>query len=310
MAESGNALAEKLRTLRRFFDLEKIVATEVRQGYVTGYYAVNRLAYSRFHNRRRFVHMGISEGDSFRVEDLAHQAEQMHALIGGRTGLSVLELAPGRGGNTSWLAERNPGCAFLGLDASPVQLGYARRAARGLPNLRFVTGDYHDLGAVADGSVAIAFVVEALCHSDQPEIVVGEVARVLRPGGLFAVHDGYREKPEAETTPDEALAARLLETGVAVAHFQRYGEFLALAARAGLEVAGEADHSRAVLPGMVRFEAQAAGLLARPLLAHLFARALPAKFTGNIVAGYLFPELMRRGVFSYRYTLFRKPGAD
>lgn len=307
--EPPDTLAMKLHTLRRFFDLEKIAATRVRQDYVTAYYAVNRLAYSRFHNRRRFVHMGISQGDSFRVEDLAHQAEQMHALIGGRSGLAVLELAPGRGGNATWLADRNPGCTFLGLDASPAQLGYARRAARALPNLRFAFGDYHDLGTLEDASVDLAFVVEALCHSDRPEIVLGEVARVLRPGGLFAVHDGYREKPEAETTPDEALAARLLETGVAVAHFQRYGELLALAEQAGLEVVEKADHSRAVLPSMMRFERKAAGLLARPLPAHLVARALPAKFTWNIVAGYLFPDLIRSGVFSYRYTLFRKSGA-
>lgn len=305
--EALDALGDRLRTLRRFFDLEKIAATRIRQDDVTRYYAVNRLAYSRFHNRQRFVHMGISDGDLFREEDLARQAEKMHDLIGGRPGLSVLEMAPGRGGNAAWLARRNPGCTFLGLDASSVQLRYARRAARALPNLRFERGDYHDLRALKTGSVDLAFVIEALCHSDRPGHVLAEVARVLRPGGLLAVYDGYREKPDAGSSPDETLAARLLETGVAVARFQTHDDLLALARQAGLTVVDQADHSRAVLPSMLRFERKAARLLARPWLAHAVARTLPAKFTGNIVAGALFPELMRRGVFSYRYTLFRKP---
>ncbi len=101
----------------------------------------------------------------------------------------VLEIGCGTGAVTRMLARR-PGVAeAVGVDPSPVFITKAAELATGLANVSFEQGDGRGL-RFPDGDLDIVVVHTTLCHVPQPELVLAEAARVLRPGGVLAVCDG------------------------------------------------------------------------------------------------------------------------
>lgn len=83
-----------------------------------------------------------------------------------------------------------PPCrGFLGIDISEVAVAAAR--ARAAPRHRYAVMDAH-APALPDAAFdAVAF-VEAIEHVRRPPDVLGEIARVLRPGGLLVVNAANR----------------------------------------------------------------------------------------------------------------------
>jgi SAM-dependent methyltransferase len=95
----------------------------------------------------------------------------------------VLELGCGAGRVTGHLIEIAQ--TVHGLDISPAMVAYCRGT---YPQAAFSEGDLRDLSAFPDGSydavVAIANVLDVLGDADRRR-VLGEIARILTPGGLF-----------------------------------------------------------------------------------------------------------------------------
>jgi ubiquinone/menaquinone biosynthesis C-methylase UbiE len=299
--------AHKLDVLSKFFDLDEVAGATIHQDYISEYYRVNKLAYSFLHTKEHFVHMGITkDGSEYSEEDLYAHAKEIHKLIA-RTGASqVLELATGRGGNSAWLAKQNPQVSFVGIDISPTQLVFAKRISKQLDNYTIKQGSFEDLSQFADASFDIVFIIEALCHSNNFESVFAEVSRVLRTGGKFLVYDGYRERESADLNEQEIQLMRLLEVGVAVDHFNEIDHFLSAAQKAKLQVETNEDLSMFVLPTMRRFEKKAKLFFKLGPATKLLLRVFPAKFSFNIISGYLFPTLLEEKLFSYRFTVFTK----
>lgn len=77
------------------------------------------------------------------------------------------------------------GCRVIGLDAAPESLAAARRhAAASRLEIDYVGGRAERLPFPA-ASFDLAACCDVLEHVDSPEAVIAEIARVLRPGGLF-----------------------------------------------------------------------------------------------------------------------------
>jgi ubiquinone/menaquinone biosynthesis C-methylase UbiE len=94
----------------------------------------------------------------------------------------VLEIAIGTGRNLLFYP---PGVRLTGLDVSPATLGVARRRSEQLGvGATLLEGDAQDL-PFPDGSFDTAVCTLALCTVPDDARAVGEVARVLRPGGRF-----------------------------------------------------------------------------------------------------------------------------
>ncbi|RMF74913.1 MAG: methyltransferase domain-containing protein [Acidobacteria bacterium] len=76
----------------------------------------------------------------------------------------------------------------LAVDASPAMLDAARRELAGTDNVELIQADLADL-PLEDGRVDAALMLLALTWADDPPAVVGEAARILRPGGRLVVVD-------------------------------------------------------------------------------------------------------------------------
>ncbi len=108
------------------------------------------------------------------------------ALEGLEFGDRMLEIGPGPGLATEFLAARFPGLTAVELDA-----GFAQALGRRMPVVRVVRGD-GTLLPFRDGVFRGAVCFTMLHHvpsKDLQDRLLSEVRRVLRPGGIFAGTD-------------------------------------------------------------------------------------------------------------------------
>jgi ubiquinone/menaquinone biosynthesis C-methylase UbiE len=107
-----------------------------------------------------------------------------------RPGMRLLDVGCGPGSITRGLAERLAPGQVIGIDTAEAVLRSAREeaAARGLTNLEYHQGSVYEL-PFEDGSFDAVYAHQVLQHLREPARAVGEMLRVLRPGGLLAVRD-------------------------------------------------------------------------------------------------------------------------
>jgi SAM-dependent methyltransferase len=104
-----------------------------------------------------------------------------------RPGQTVVDIGCGPGTDLGRLAGAvAPGGSVIGVDRDPSMLAEAGRRHAATAGVEVRAGDIHDL-PLADGSVDRARVDRLLQHVDDPQSAIGEVRRVLRPGGLFGM---------------------------------------------------------------------------------------------------------------------------
>ncbi len=72
------------------------------------------------------------------------------------------------------------------VDASPAMIEAARERVGSDPRISIVQADAADL-PIASGSIDVVVAVRLILHVGDPQAVFAEVARVLRPGGLFVL---------------------------------------------------------------------------------------------------------------------------
>ncbi|TQS41814.1 class I SAM-dependent methyltransferase [Cryptosporangium phraense] len=112
----------------------------------------------------------------------------------------ILDIGCGRGTSTVQLANRYPEAHLVAIDQSKALLDVAAerlRSAGHHPDV--VVADFHQL-RVATGTVDLAVAAFCLYHSSQPDSVLTEIARCLRPDGVIVAvtksADSYREIDE------------------------------------------------------------------------------------------------------------------
>jgi ubiquinone/menaquinone biosynthesis C-methylase UbiE len=142
----------------------------------------------------------------------ARELDTVCRLAAGKTGMRALDLACGPGVFTRPLAAQSSG-VFLGLDLSWPMLRRARHMVErsAVRNILLVRGTAFCL-PFADRSFHLVNCCGALHLFDSPEKALGEIARVLAPGGHLTVQTTIRPAHSAGT-------AYLLE------RFVRFGFF-------------------------------------------------------------------------------------
>jgi ubiquinone/menaquinone biosynthesis C-methylase UbiE len=145
-----------------------------------------------------------------------HQAQLRRgflSLAGVRAGMRVLDVGCGTGVVTRDVARRvGARGTVVGVDPSGALLAVARRRARlegSGARPRFRRGDGLAL-PFASASFDVALAVTVLLHVPGSDRVLGEMARVTRPGGRVAVLD-QDFGTLALDVPDRALTRRILD---------------------------------------------------------------------------------------------------
>lgn len=128
------------------------------------------------------------EPDRFCIQLYEHVAG-----VVGPGGKDILEVGSGRGGGAAWLARRYGPRSVTGLDFSSNAVTLCGRI-HCVPGLSFRHGNAESM-PFADSSFDAVINVESSHGYGRMDRFVGEVTRVLRPGGLFSWGD-FRRRDE------------------------------------------------------------------------------------------------------------------
>lgn len=145
---------------------------------------------------------GVHRRAAARLADLAAVQPHEGAVdMGCGTGLvtRALGIDPGRGG---WA---------LGVDISQAMLAIAERGRAPGSGVSFVHGRVEEL-VVRDGAADVAVLGDVLAQTADPEAVLSEAHRVLRPGGRIVVS---AEQRSLTTPAEEVFFAELTDVGAA-----------------------------------------------------------------------------------------------
>jgi arsenite methyltransferase len=146
-------------------------------------------------------------------------------------GETVLDLGSGGGADVLISARRvAPGGRAIGLDMTDEMLALARAnaAAAGVENAEFLQG-YLESIPLPDASVDVVISNCVINLAADKRVVLAEAARVLKPGGRFAVSDVI-----ADEGMDEATRADMQQWTGCIAGALTEAEFRAALANAGL----------------------------------------------------------------------------
>lgn len=113
------------------------------------------------------------------------ERQRLAELLGPVAGKSLLDVGCGDGGWSVALARE--GAAVTGLDADPRMLAAARKRADAQSvRLRLVNGDVRKL-PFDEASFDLVLAVTVLCFVQDAQAAIGEMARVLKPGGRLVL---------------------------------------------------------------------------------------------------------------------------
>ncbi|MFI7121799.1 methyltransferase domain-containing protein [Amycolatopsis sp. NPDC049868] len=163
---------------------------------------------------------------------LDNLTDQIINRVGAGQGDRVLDLGCGIGGPAIRLA-RTTGAHVVGVSnvATQIERATARASAENLAEqVRFEQADALEL-PFPDESFDAAIAIESLIHMDRAP-ALSEIARVLRPGGVFTAADFCLN---ATVTPARQQVLDRYRDLDSLGSFHRFDEFAPMLRRAGLE---------------------------------------------------------------------------
>lgn len=108
-------------------------------------------------------------------------ADRLMAWLPNQVGGNILDLGCGTGYAAPHLRERYPQAPLLHLDLAPGMLRFAREQ-RPVTDAHYLCGDAEQL-PLADASIELIWSSLAIQWCEQPERLLAELTRVLKPGG-------------------------------------------------------------------------------------------------------------------------------
>ncbi len=281
-AETAIAQIDQVFGLQRLFN-------ECDTDFTVSYYTQSELGYRLYHSAEDAVHMalnfdGIFDADGYQAQPriVAEQVEKLSAN-------QILEVGCGKGFNSRWLAQHYPNAQCVGIDLTPHHVAIATQKSRDLSNLTFQVGDFNDLKFPSQ-SFDVVFACECLCHSSQLPITLSEIFRVLRPGGLFIVFDGYRQANLDNFSQEIQTMTQLTEISMAVRQgFFEIDAWIEAAQTTGFSLEVKEDLTFAMQPTLAKLRKLSQLFFQSHWRSKLLTWFMPKYLTRNAVAGLLMP---------------------
>lgn len=301
--KSEEKLEEYLGKIESIFDTNSIINENIDKSKIQKYYHDSNLGYNLVHSKEGSVHMAINYDGTFNDDGYYQQVREINEHL--KPEFKVLELGCGKGFNSFYLASKNKSSKFYGIDISNKHLNYAKKKADTLNNLNFNYGDFHSLN-FDDGVFDVVFELESVCHSDNPEIVLSEVNRVLKTGGRFILYEGFRTSDFSKLSQTQKKSASLIEKTMAVNAGHNVSEWLEIAKKAGFSVEQNDDISLAIMPNLKRFHRLARKYFKYKAFSKVVLALFPKNLIKNTVAGLLMPFSIMQKTQSYNRIILTK----
>ena len=145
------------------------------------------------------------------ADELAHESAWLFDQIGVRDGWRVVEIGCGPRGCLGLLSQRVGATGrVVGVERSDEQVERARQfvAAGCLTNVDVLQADARRTG-LAEGTFDLATARLVLVNVPEPEQLVAEMVRLVRPGGVVALHEA--DSTAQRCDPPLAAQTRLLQ---------------------------------------------------------------------------------------------------
>ena len=137
-------------------------------------------------------------GDESKEQAQLQLMEHLAQVAGVKRGLEILDIGCGLGAGSLYLA-RNFNAAVTGINTSSVQIAMAIKAAAGEKlDAKFLLMDAQAMSFPKQFD--LLWSVESISHYEQREEFFASAAKLLKPGGLFAITDWFKKE---NLTPEE-----------------------------------------------------------------------------------------------------------
>lgn len=153
------------------------------------------------------------KGENFQAAMARHE-QYLAYMAGIKKGDLVLDVGCGVGGPARTIA-RFTGCNIIGLNNNDYQIQKAKYYAKKYnlqDHMYFVKGDFMNM-EFEPNSFDKVYAIEATCHAPKLEGVYGEIYKVLKPGGTFAVYEWVMTENYDENNEEHRKIAYEIELG-------------------------------------------------------------------------------------------------
>ena len=111
-----------------------------------------------------------------------------------KQGKKILDAGCGIGGTVVYFAKKFPDIKFTGINIVPDHIEMAKNLAKEkkvLSNTDFFVKDFVDTDLSSNHFDAI-YLMESSCYALQKQMLIGEMYRILKPGGILVITDVFR----------------------------------------------------------------------------------------------------------------------
>ena len=277
-------ILDRLQLIGTYYDLDSLLQDKTDQKAIARYYRKSDFFYNLIHSRGgHYIHMGLSDGVIFHKEDFEKQARFVGTFLTG-TSMRVLEVGAGRLANTRLLAKLFPQHQFTALDLPNRNFLKNRVPA----NVTLVEGDYNDLSAFKDKPFDVVFGVETVCHAESKDRVIGEISKVLKPGGKLILFDVYEANAQEEMSDFEKRVSAITLAAMRVtAKDQFIGNMTRYMDQHQFRDIDVTEMTQAIRPTLRNLDRVSCRYFAHPKLIKTLRMFISFDVTMNSIAGWL-----------------------